>query len=126
MANDAFPVGFAAATSRASEPLPPGSPLSTRLSLGDLNVKTSPYSAQTLSKFAHHALSNHNLYVQLRAIIDANDIGFNRSGEAPQEVVDLIGAVEELFLCEAWADRLTIITPILNTALPQSTPKRTA
>jgi hypothetical protein len=121
MANDAFPVGFAAATSRAGETFPAGSPLSARLILGDVNVNASPYSAQTLSKFARHALSNHNLYVQLRAIIDANDMAFDRTGDAPQEIADLIGAISELFACEAWADRLTEITPTLRKVLPRFT-----
>ena len=73
---------------------------------------------QTLSAFGLHALSNHNLYVFLRANIDANDVAFNR-GQAPQEIADLIGAISELFACEAWTDRLREITPILQKVLPR-------
>jgi hypothetical protein len=117
MSSRPFPVGFAAVTSRASEPFPEGSPLSTRLTLGDVNTKTSPYAAQTLSNFALHALSNHNLYVFLRAIINANHTVFSGK-EAPEQILAMTGAISKLFACEGWADRLRDMTPILRKALP--------
>jgi hypothetical protein len=117
MASLPFPVGFAAATSRASDPFPKGSPLSARLTLGDVNTKTDPYSEQTLSTFGLQALSNHNLYVFLRATIDANHNALT-SGQAPEQILAMTGAIAELLSCEAWADKLFDITPILREALP--------
>jgi hypothetical protein len=117
ISNVPFPVGFAAATSRANEPFPDGSPLSTLLTLGDMNPDQSPYSSQTFDAFSSAALSNHNLYVMLRAIINANDISFNR-GNAPQEIADMVGAIQDLFMCESWADKLSAVTAISEKALP--------
>jgi hypothetical protein len=111
-----FPVGFAAANSRAHEQFPSGSPLSSRLKLGDVNPNKSPYCAQTLSPFGQTALCNHNLYILLRATIDANDIAFRRKA-APQEIADMVGEIDDLFTCEGWADRLDAISPCLKRVL---------
>ena len=96
-----FPVGHRAATINADQPFPDGSPISSLLTSGDMNPKKSPYAAYTFGKFSPYALANHNLYVYLRAFIDANDAAFN-GGLVPQPIADLLGLVEELFAAEQW------------------------
>jgi hypothetical protein len=96
-----FPVGHAAATINANEPFPEGSPISSLLTIGDMNPKKSAYAANTFGKFSPYVLANHNLYVYLRAFIDANDAAFN-GGAVPQPIADLVGLVEELFATERW------------------------
>lgn len=105
LSNRPFPVGFGAATLRAKEPFPAGSPLSKRLTLGDINPKTDPYVAQTVGAFGQHAISNHNLYVFLRAFIDANQLVFGEH-PVPQQIADLVGIIGELFTTERWMDLL--------------------
>ena len=82
-----------------------------------MNPDQSPYSAQTFDAFSSAALSNHNLYVMIRAIIDANKKVFVQ-GEAPQEIADMVGAIQNLFMCECWADKLGDVAAIAARALP--------
>ncbi len=100
-----FPVGYAAARAHRSRPIPPGSPLSERLTLGDLNTKTSAFAAQTFGSFGTAALGNHNLYVFLRAFIRANKLVFG-GGPVPQEIADMVGVIGDLFTAERWMDLL--------------------
>lgn len=100
-----FPVGYAAATTNAKRRFPVGSPLSNLLTLGDMNPDTSPYAAHTFQTFSGHALGNHNVYVFLRAMIDANKKTF-LDQSVPQELADMIGLIEKLFLCENWSSLL--------------------
>ena len=125
-----FPVGYAAATVHRRRPIPPGSPLSSRLKLGDLNTKTSPYAAQTLGPFGRAALGNHNLYVFLRAFINANRLVFGE-GIMPQEIADMVGIVGDLFTTERWMDllstrasRLKVRTRRPATVIPRSNGSR--
>lgn len=100
-----FPVGHAAATINADQPFPEGSPISPLLTVGDMNPKKSSYDKYTFGTFSPHALSNHNLYVYLRAFIDANDAAFN-GGPVPQPIADLVGLVGDLFAAEQWQSLL--------------------
>jgi hypothetical protein len=101
VATKRFPVGHAAATINANEPFPEGSPISSLLTIGDMNPKKSSYDKYTFGSFSPHALGNHNLYVYLRAFIDANDAAFN-GGTVPQRIADLVGLLKELFAAEQW------------------------
>lgn len=96
-----FPNGYGAAVVDADEPFPPGSPLSDLLTLGDMNPVKDPYAARTFDRFSDDILANHNCYVTLSAIIDANKAALGR-GPLPQALADLIGLIEELFKSETW------------------------
>ena len=100
-----FPVGHAAATTDAKRRFPAGSPLSRRLTLGDMNPDKSPFSAQTFGRFSTPALGNHNTYVFIRAFIDANRKAFQEKA-APQRIADMVGDIAELFECENWESAL--------------------
>jgi hypothetical protein len=114
-----FPVGYAAATTNAKKPFPVGSSLSDLLTLGDMNPNKSKYAAQTFGTFSAHALANHNVYVYLRAIIDANKKVFTDK-VAPQAIADMIGLIDELFSCEKWNSLLKRKEAKLETALQKS------
>jgi hypothetical protein len=98
---EGFPIGHRAATVDADMPFPEGSPVSLLLTIGDMNPKKSPYVANTFGRFSPFILGNHNLYVYLRAFIDANDAAFN-GGTVPQAIADVVGLVGELFAAEQW------------------------
>jgi hypothetical protein len=97
-----FPVGYAAATKKAGEQFPAGSPLSSLLTVGDMNPETSPYAGQTFNPFSNIALASHNLYVFIRAFIDANKAAFG--GRAvPPAIGDIRDIICELFVREDWS-----------------------
>jgi hypothetical protein len=111
-----IPVGYAAATRNAAEPIPAGSPLSGLLTLGDINPDKSPYAARTISEFGSHAFGNHNTYVFIRAFIEANDVVFRRR-EAPQAIDDMVGVIEEAFVTESWSTFLAREQTTMSVAL---------
>jgi hypothetical protein len=117
--NIKFPVGYAAATTNADRPFPAGSPLSDRLTIGDMNPNQSPYASYTFEKFSGHALGNHNAYVYIRAIIDANKKVFGDK-TVPQAIADMVGLIDELFSCEKWTSLLKRKVAKLEGALQKS------
>jgi len=100
-----FPVGYAAATQDQGNPFPAGSPLSSLLTIGDLNPKSSPYSRNTFGAASPFLLGNHNTYVFLRGFIDANRLAFG-GGPVPQGIADMVGLIGELFKSEKWSSLL--------------------
>lgn len=103
--SEEFPNGHAAAVRDADMPFPPGSPLSSVLTLGDMNPNRSPYAAQTFDRFSFNALANHNTFVHACAAIEANRIAFGWGRGVPGPLSDVFGLIDQLFRCEAW-DRL--------------------
>jgi hypothetical protein len=101
----AFPTGYAAANRYAQAPFPAGSPVCALLSIGDMNPRKSPYAARTFDTFSQVALANHNAYVVIRAIIEANAKVFT-GGAVPQKIADLVGIIAELFVREQWSSFL--------------------
>ncbi|MDQ2082965.1 hypothetical protein RA307_22500 [Xanthobacteraceae bacterium Astr-EGSB] len=114
-----FPVGHTAATYHAAKAFPAGSPISSRLNIGNMNPRKSPYDHQTFDRFSRNTLGNHNAYVWLRAIIDANHVAF-RGGPIPQVIADVIGLVGNLFAAEHWATLLDQNADLLKRALGRS------
>lgn len=111
-----IPIGYAAATKNANQQFPAGSPLSSMLTLGDVNPNKSPYAARTISEFGSHAFGNHNAYVFIRAFADANDAVFQRRA-APQVIADMVGAIAEAFAAEGWSTVLEREATTMNAAL---------
>jgi hypothetical protein len=111
-----FPVGYAAATKKAGEQFPAGSPLSSLLTVGDMNPDTSPYAVQTFNAFSNVALASHNLYVFIRAFIDGNKAAFG--GRAvPPAIGDIRDIICELFVREDWSGFLAANLPRLESVL---------
>jgi hypothetical protein len=108
-----FPVGYAAATRQADEQFPAGSPLSSLLTIGDMNPKASPYAAQTFDTFSDAVLANHNLYIFIRGFTDANKAAFG-GAPVPQLIADVKEIIAELFVREKWSDFLDTHTPRLE------------
>jgi hypothetical protein len=105
-----FPTGYLPATKNAQQAFPPGSPLSSLLTLGDMNPKKSPYAAQTFDEFSFIALANHNTFVLLSALIEANKAAFG-PGPNPQVLAELLGTIGDLFASEQWSSLLATAAP---------------
>ena len=73
-----FPTGYAAAVRDAAKPFPPGSTLSSVLTLGDMNPYKGKYVVRRFDEFSHNALTSHNTYVLLAAVQSANRAAFGR------------------------------------------------
>jgi hypothetical protein len=97
-----FPTGYAAAVRDAGHPFPPGSPLSSVLTLGDMNPRKGSFEKRTFDAFSLNALINHNCYVQLAAVGAANRAAFV-TGPVPQPLADVLGLIGDLFEREEWA-----------------------
>jgi hypothetical protein len=100
-----FPTGYAAAVRDAVNPFPPGSPLSSVLTLGDMNPHKGKYTVRRFDEFSHNALTSHNTYVLLAAVGAANRAAFGR-GPLPQALADVLGLIGDLFEREEWAGLL--------------------
>lgn len=111
-----FPVGYESANFKKDEPFPSGSPLSGLLTVGDMNPKTSPYAASTFGPLSTHILCNHNAYVTIRAIRDANTLAFELN-TAPQAISDAVGVIRDIFDKEEWNSMLDEKRAVFERAL---------
>lgn len=101
-----FPTSYAAAVRDAADPFPPGSPLSSVVTLGDMNPHKGKYTVRRFDDFSHNALTSHKTYVLLAAVRAANHAAFGR-GPLPQVLADMIGLVGDLFEREEWRGLLS-------------------
>ena len=83
------------------KPFPAGSPLSSVLTLGDMNPLQGKYVVRRFNEFSHNALTSHNTYALLAAVRSANRAAFGR-GPLPQALADLSGLIGDLFEREEW------------------------
>lgn len=66
-----------------------------------MNVKTGDMDIKTTDTFADEVLLNHNLYIFCLANIKANEAVF-KTQTAPDEIMEAVGAIEEIFTATSW------------------------
>ena len=60
----------------------------------------------TFDAFSDEVLINHNVYTYVLGNILANEAAFGNMPTAPQDMMDAIGIIGDLFRVEKWADLL--------------------
>ena len=66
-----------------------------------MNVKKGDMDIKTTDAFADEVLLNHNVYVYCLANIKANEAVF-KTKKAPDEMMEAVGAIEEIFTATSW------------------------
>lgn len=106
-----FPTGYDAANALNAMRLdrthehflthPMESPIARLLTIQQMNVKTGDMDIKTTDTFADEVLLNHNLYIFCLANIKANEAVF-KTQTAPDEIMEAVGAIEEIFTATSW------------------------
>jgi hypothetical protein len=86
------------------------SPLGDLLTLNQLNVRGGEVNSKTLDTIGTHILTNHNLWVYVRAFLEANELTFMHKSEAdkavPQKLMDTCAFIEDLLGEGNWQAKL--------------------
>ena len=76
------------------------SPLGDLLKLHHLNVTHEQYSAKYFDELSHHLITNHNAWVYVRAMLEANELAFLDQHDAmsfvPAKLLDCIYLIQDL------------------------------
>lgn len=87
-------------------PFPFKSPLGDLLNLNHLNVKADRYSNVRYDEISYHLLTNHNTWVYLRSILEANELAFLEEADAkhfvPPNLLSCLHLVEDLMTTKNW------------------------
>jgi hypothetical protein len=82
------------------------SPLGDMLKLHHLNVTHEAYSAKYFDELSHHLLTNHNAWVYVRAMLEANELAFLDKHDAasfvPPKLLECIYLIEDMIAGGAW------------------------
>lgn len=77
------------------------SPMGDKLKLHHLNVKNSPMSHNRYDDVSHHLITHHNIWVYVRAMLEANELAVLDKTEAeqfvPKNLLKCLYLIEELF-----------------------------
>lgn len=86
------------------------SPLGDVLKLHHINVHYEKYSAKRFDEISHHLLTNHNTWVYVRALLEANELAYLDKHDAqqfvPPKLLDCIYLIEELMSGGAWKNKV--------------------
>ena len=95
-------------------PIPFISPIASQLSIQDLNFKKGTMDIKNTDDFGDEVITNHNVYIYCLANILANEAVFTKKPTAPNEMLEAVGVIEELFRVENWTDYLNKNSDILK------------
>jgi hypothetical protein len=96
-----LPTGFAVANAKAPQPFPASSPIASMFTLQDLNPRQGDFERKTMDMLGDQVLINHNVYVYVKAMIEANEAVFVR-GVAPRSIMDAISMIEDVCGARGW------------------------
>ena len=89
---------------------PYSSPLGELLDLSHLNIRGGEFQGVPFDSLSYALLTNHNLYVYVRALLEANELAFMRHSEAdkavPSTLLDVCAFVEDIMMDSNWKRRL--------------------
>ncbi len=100
------PTGYAHAIHGTSELFECGSPLAGKCTIQSLNPIIDDMAPRTLDALSDEIITNHNVYVYARAMIDANDAVFGGKANVPAQITQAVDIIGELFTCGDWKTRL--------------------
>jgi|LauGreDrversion4_2_1035121.scaffolds.fasta_scaffold188344_2 hypothetical protein len=103
----------------SNEPFPYLSPIGSKLTLGDLNVRGGDWEERSFDTVSTLILCNHNCWVFLEAFRQANELAFatNRSS-VPAQWSNCIDFIENIFSQTDWRSELARETIMLDEIAP--------
>ena len=108
--NVRMPLSFSYASEHGRRAFPFASPVGDAFGLDVFNVNTDAFDRNRFDSLAYFMLQNHNVYVYLRALQEANDIASletdDRKGLMPQSLVKAITGIESVFAAKNWRAKL--------------------
>ena len=85
---------------------PYASPLGDLLTLNHLNVRGGEFQRDAYDAVSNHILTNHNVWVYVRGLLEANELAFMHVSEAdkavPQKLLDVCAFIEDIFSHTNW------------------------
>jgi hypothetical protein len=103
--SEKLPTGYTVANDPVLRPFPASSPIASMFSLQDLNPRNGSFEAKTMDLLGDQVLLNHNVYVYVKAMIEANEAAFVRSS-APKPIMTGIGLIDEVCRAKDWKSLL--------------------
>jgi len=100
-----LPTGYATANNTVPQPFPTSSPIADLFTLQDLNPRVGAFETKTTDMLGDQVLINHNVYVYVKAMIEANNAVFMKRA-APRALMDAVAIIDELFDAADWQARL--------------------
>jgi len=86
------------------------SPLGEVLDLGQLNVRGGEFEGVPVDAVGNAMLTDHNLYIYIRSLLEANELAFMNKSEAdkavPQLLLDVCDLIGDLFATKRWQPKL--------------------
>lgn len=86
------------------------SPLGDVLKLHHLNVRQTKYDAKRFDELSHYLLTNHNTWIYVRALLEANELAFLDKHDAqqfvPPQLLNCISLIEELMSGGVWQNKM--------------------
>lgn len=97
---------------------PYASPLGEVLELGQLNVRGGEFEGVPVDAVGNAMLTNHNLYIYIRSLLEANELAFMNKSEAdkavPQSLLDVCDLIGDLFATKRWQPKLKRNLALIN------------
>jgi hypothetical protein len=114
-----FPNSEAIAQSRNIVPFPyPSSPLAKYVTVNDMNYQAGIQYRNKFDTLSYQLLINHNLYVRVQRLVEANDLIFHPTMQAhhlvPPRVLDAVDVVERVLVEEKWNTLLSANADLLD------------
>lgn len=89
---------------------PFSSPLGDQLKLSHVNVRGRMFEAIPVDAIGLAMLTNHNLYIYVRALLEANELAFMHASEAqktvPHDLLNVCNLIGDLFSTKQWRPKL--------------------
>lgn len=108
-----FPTTYREVSASRDDPFCIGSPYSNTFSVADASLELDLFGSNFLSKFGSHALASHNTCVMVQDFASCHKSVYSEHS-APEEILETIGLIENLFFVENWADMLSANSTIFE------------
>jgi len=98
------------------------SPLGDAMVLGDLNVKGGDHAKNHFDALSLYMIANHNVYVMLDAIDEANEAAFatDKHKRTPEKYLKCIDLIQEAFKVDDWRSFLTKNKAFFDSVAPST------
>ncbi len=101
IADEALPTGYGYANSGMNDLLLGASPIGKFFTIQDFNPRSGSFDIKTTDALSDAVLVNHNVYVYVKSMIEANEATFLRR-QAPDELLRAVSVIDKLFAAKDW------------------------
>lgn len=96
-----LPTGYALANDPVAKPFPASSPIADMFTLQELNPRNGSFEAKTMDTLGDQVLLNHNVYVYVKAMIEANEAVFVKC-VAPKSLINAVSLIDDVCMATDW------------------------